>query len=190
MINLRNLNPNVNIFAFSGIESNGEVNKLSKEILSIAPSIESTISPTQQSKTAVTNINNINTPAVKPDITMFGAEANLTANISKQIATNQSGLGVNLSEKAQEAINMLRANSAHYNAAVKTDDKMNGKIFIAEASKAEDLKNIFSLPNPIKSFETVSLALDSKKSGNGGFSLFKGDEEKQQKQKNSLNLVI
>jgi hypothetical protein len=196
------------------VDSKKEVSKVSKEILSLAPATSenlfvNTNSPVVTEQNVIPNnptITKVNTvaptvipttekvsaytPAVESATTTTSAvQTPITYNISRQVATNQAGFGVNLSSEAQKSINSLNVNAMPYNKNVKTEEVMNGKIFLSEMKTQEELKNIFVVPNLIKTQETLATNLDSKKRSEG-FSFNRGNNEKQSKQKNSLNVSI
>ena len=209
------LNPNLYSFLVSplSLDSKSEVNKVSKEILSLAPTsiptenlfVNANRAPISQVPVnpSISKVNT-STPVVIPgsekvtapfpdiESTNTGLSAvktPITYDISRQVAANQAGFGVNLSPEAQKSINSLNVNAVPNNKTVKTEEVMNGKIFLSEMKTQEEIKNIFVVPNLIKAFETSATNLDSKKRSEG-FSFNKGNDEKQSKQKNSLNVSI
>lgn len=198
------------------VDSKKEVSKVSKEILSLAPATSENIFVNTNASVVteenvipnnptITKVNTV-APTVIPttekvsayipalavesaNITPSVVQTPITYNISRQVATNQAGFGVNLSLEAQKSINSLNVNAMPYNKNVKTEEVMNGKIFLSEMKTQEELKNIFVVSNLIKTQETLATNLDSKKRSEG-FSFNRGNNEKQSKQKNSLNVSI
>lgn len=196
------------------VDSKKEVSKVSKEILSLASATSENLFVNTNSSVVteqnvipnnptITKVNTVApavipttekvsayTPAVESaNTTPSAVQTPITYNISRQVATNQAGFGVNLSSEAQKSINSLNVNAMPYNKNVKTEEVMNGKIFLSEMKTQEELKNIFVVPNLIKTQETLATNLDSKKRSEG-FSFNRGNNEKQSKQKNSLNVSI
>ncbi|MEI7475225.1 MAG: hypothetical protein WCK67_10670 [bacterium] len=222
-----------NYFTRSVLETTSEVSKVSKEILSIAPSVDTTdtalstntdsifttltqnpVAPSVEKNPVISNIvptavkpleteSSINLePAVIPaqsqpinnNIPLINdttAQTVITPEISRQIATNQAGFGVNLSEQTQKDINSLNVKANTYTPPAKTEDLMNGRMILPEMKTQEELKNIFIVPNIIRTFETlIPTNVDPKReSASSGFSFTRNNNQgKQQKRKNSLDV--
>lgn len=211
------LNLNSYSVQFNPLESDNKViRNVSKEILSLATTenvsalpkpvvLNEAVPNATQINPSINKVNNLPTSinpvsekvsAYSPSLDTEKANVNsstvqipITYNNSRQVAVNQAGFGVNLSAEAQKSINTLNVNAMPYNKPVKTDDVMNGKIFLHEMKVPDELKNIFIVANPIKTQETLSTNLDAKKKSEGFF-FNKGNGANQFKQKNSLNVSI
>lgn len=170
----------------SGIENSvSEIAKIAQEIFSTAP-------VSQPAKTANSDLNlpKINLDIFsKPDtgIKVFGFEANANAAKVKQIANNQAGYNVTLSDKTLSAIGNLN-NAAAMAQISDITNKMNGRIFIpAQSAQGSGADNLFSPGNTPKLFESNST--NKEKRGSNPFFVRPAKKETREKEER-MNVLI
>lgn len=162
----------------SGVVSGAELQQVSSEVLAQAP-------------TATVQNSQYSTPSL--DLKIFNANSNLTSQTARQIAANQAGFDVRLSEQALSAIETLRTQAAKAQSA-NLSKNMDGKVFIPfEKAELTDIKSVFAYSNPVQLQKTTNIFKDNQ-SRNFYFTPNGEQQEhnpkQQHKKQKELNLVI
>lgn len=162
----------------SGVVSGTELQQVSSEILAQAPT--ATVQKAEHS-----------TPSL--DLKIFNADSQLTSQTARQIAANQAGFDVSLSEQALSAIETLRTQAAKSQSA-NLSRNMDGKVFIPfEKAELANIKSVFAYSNPVQLQKTINIFKDNQARN---FYFTPNGEQKEQtprhqhKKQKELNLVI
>jgi|GEM_PF-2892464 len=184
-LTLSNLNLYNPIANSNDLVSASELENISRELLSVAPSTQSASAVAYEQNLPKINLNKLD--STNNGLKLFGPEAQLSAQNLQQIATNKAGYNVTLSEKALTSINSLNAQAAKVQASV-VSSQMDGKVYIpAEVASFSDLKSVFAASNSPKPFEIGDMNKD-KRGSNPFFVLNSNKGEKQEETKESLSI--
>jgi len=176
-LSVSNFNPFNTIVTSRDLVSASELETISKELLSVAPSTQSASAVANEQNFSKINFNNLE--SANNGLKLFGHEAQLNTQNLQQVATNQAGYNVTLSNKALTSINALNTQAARLQtSAIST--QMDGKVYVpAEVSNYSDLKSVFATSNSPKTFEIGDMNKD--KRGSNPFFVAKENKEQEEK---------
>lgn len=165
--------------------SSDELEKISKEILTLAPSSQPVQSPAQEKVSPQVNFSLFNQP--EPAVKVFGINSTINTETVKQIASNVAGLDVKLSDNAVSAIGALNSKAAALQS-INMSNIMDGKIFAANPTQTFSNSTPAASSNNASSFfETGNLSKDGRSSN--PFLLKNPKKENEQKNEN-VNIFI
>lgn len=156
-LTVNNLNNYSSIATTNDLVSASELEQVSRELFSVAPSTQS-VNATQNLPKI--NLNRFET--VDNGLKLFGAEAQLSSQNIQQVATNKAAYNVTLSDKALTSIESLNAQAAKLQAS-SISRQMDGKVYVpAEVAAYSDLKSVFAASASIKPFEIGDMNKDKR----------------------------
>jgi hypothetical protein len=182
-LSVSNLNQFSSIASSNDLVSTGELENISKELLSKAPSIQSSNKASTDLNLSKINFNKLE--STNNGLKLFGADAQLSAENLQKVAANKAGYNVNLSENAMNSINLLNAQAAKLQTSAYSR-QMDGKVNVpSQTYDFSDSKSVFAASNAPTTLEIGNMNKD--KRGSNPFSVsLKND----QKQENTDNINI
>jgi len=175
-LTVNNLNQYSSIATSNDLVSSSELENITKELFSAAPSTLSTNKTS--SNLNLSNLSFTKSESANKGLSLFGANAQLNSDQLVKVIANKAGYNVTLSENALNSINALNTQAAK----VQTNaysKQMDGKVYVpAETADFSNKKSVFETSNAPVTLEIGNMNKD--KRGSNPFVVTLKNEQKQE----------